>query len=142
MSKKGKRRGNRPNDVPQRPALGVLEALRKEESEYPAISFRHLQPGWGFEELTDKQRLAFLTKWHKRCRMPWVELSQQSRHGLGSEQLPRRVIKPHIPQQFTDVEKFHVYRHEGNHALVGWKSGHIFYVIWIEARFNDLYDHG
>ncbi|WP_257181393.1 hypothetical protein [Corynebacterium cystitidis] len=141
MSKKSKRRGTRPNDKGQNLSGAVPKALREKETEYPALSFRHVQKGWGFEELSNGQRLAFLTKWQERCKISWKELSQHKKHGLGSELLPRHVIKPMIPRQFTDVEKFRVYRHEGNHALAGWRGANIFYVIWIEATFNEPYDH-
>ena len=91
--------------------------------------------------MTDKQRQQFLEKWQLRSQMTWRELSQHSRHGLGSEKMPKRSIKAQIPGQFQDVDKFTVFRHEGNLPFVGWKNGSVFYLIWIECQYGELYDH-
>ncbi len=87
-------------------------------------------------------RAEFLEKWHKRSVLTWKELAaKHHRHGLGAEFIPASVIKPQIPRQFQDLEKFRVYRHKGNLPFVGWKDGEVFYVIWIEKAYNELYKH-
>ena len=140
-----KRKGHKPSAPKNRdPDLSVQDALTKLEGRadgYPLLSFRFIEKDWGFEPLSDAQRLAFLTKWHKRSRYSWKELVHHRRHELGSETMPAAQIKPQIPRQFTDVEKFLVFRHEDRHPMVGWRSGDVFYAIWIEAKYGDLYDH-
>lgn len=111
------------------------------DGKYPTLSFRFLQKGWGTEELSEKQCQQLLIKWEKRCGMTWTELSQQPKHGLGSEFLPIGKIKPSVPRNFQDETKVRVYRHESNYPMAGFKVGSTFYIVWIEANYNDLYDH-
>ncbi|MDK8814747.1 hypothetical protein QP970_05150, partial [Corynebacterium sp. MSK073] len=40
----------------------------------------------------------------------------------------------------TDLT-FRVFRHQENLPFVGWKDGGIFYVLWIETKYGDLYSH-
>lgn len=108
---------------------------------HPSISFRFIQNGWGTGQLTDKQRQQLLHKWEQRCAITWKDLGQHPKHGLGSEFLPVAKIKPQIPPQFQGQDRVRVYRHEGNGALAGFKVDSIFYILWIEAKFGDLYDH-
>ena len=137
-----KRKGSRPSrGKPSAPDQDVLASLRGQKDEYPLLSMRFLQKDWGFSPLDDSMRLAFLEKWHKRSSFTWKELAQHQGHGLGSEFIPSSQIKPAIPRQFQDVEKFRVFRHQGNLPFVGWRDGAIFYLIWIEKEYNDLYNH-
>jgi hypothetical protein len=92
------------------------------------------------DELTSAQCREFLRKWHNRARPSWRELVQHSRHGLGSEQLPCRIFKPRIPESL-ECDRYTVFRHEGNLPFAGFRSGDVFHVLWIEARYNELYDH-
>lgn len=143
MAKKSKRKGTRPTRSSTAPADSkVLESVKAAREEYPVLSTRFLQDGWGFDELTDPMRLSFLQKWHKRSAISWKELASHPRHGLGSEYIPSRQIKPRVPRQFQEVDKFRVFRHHDNLPFAGWKDRGIFYVLWIESRYNDLYDHG
>lgn len=123
------------------PDSSVVEELRSSRADYPLLSTRFLQKGWGFEELDDSMRAEFLEKWHKRSVLSWKELAQHPKHGLGSEFIPATAIIPRIPRQFKDVEKFRVYRHKGNLPFAGWKDGEVFYVLWIEKAYNELYVH-
>lgn len=104
------------------------------------LSFRHLQPRFGVEDMSDKQRSDFLVKWAKRFQFTWKELIQQPKHGLGYEEIPCGKFHPQKPD-FLDIPKYMVFRHQGNHAFAGFKGGDTFYVLWIEARYNDLYPH-
>lgn len=123
------------------PDQTVLQAQNAKLGDYPLLSLRFVQPSWGVDCMSDSQQKAFLEKWQKRSQMTWKELSQHQRHGLGSEKLPKSAIKPLIPQQFQDLDRFVVFRHEGNLPFVGWKNGSVFHVIWIECTYCDVYNH-
>lgn len=105
------------------------------------LSLRCLQGGFGVEEMTPNQRSEFLVKWAKRSGLTWDELAKHDRHGLGYEKLPMTEIKPRVPEKYQQ-EKFVVFRHEGNLPFVGFRAGDVFYVLWIETKYGDLYDHG
>lgn len=106
------------------------------------LSFRYLQKGWGFDELSAEQCQQFLCKWQKRSTMTWLELSQIGRHGLGSEKLVKSKFTPDIPKQFEDQDKFTIFRHQENLPMAGVKVEDVYYVIWIEKKYNELYKHG
>lgn len=149
MSKRrGKRRGTKPTVTKSSSRSAELteaeqdKITRSSTHEYVSISFRFLQDDWGFQQLDEKQLRSFLLKWEKRSRLTWKELSEHRRHGLGKENIPAKKIKPRIPRPFRDVETFQVYRHHENLPVVGWKHQNVFCPIWIEAKYNDLYDHG
>lgn len=140
---KGKRRGARPSVVKQSALAPELTAGKAKISarEHVAISFRFLQKGWGFDELSEEKLRSFITKWERRSQFTWKELATHPRHGLGKEKIPQRAIKPAIPLPFTDVSQFDVYRHHGNLPVVGCKIENVYYPIWIEAHYGDLYNH-
>lgn len=122
---------------------GRLQPVTPEEptdAGHLLLSFRHLQPRFGVEQMSDKQRSEFLIKWVKRCQFTWKELIQHPKHGLGYEEIPCSQFSPQKPE-FLNIPKYMVFRHEGNHAFAGFKAGDTFYVLWIEARYNDLYSH-
>jgi hypothetical protein len=99
-----------------------------------------LQPGWGFDETSPDQCQELLIKWAKRACLTWTELVHHRRHGLGSEKLPKGKIRPQIPQHL-ELDDYLVFRHQGNLPFVGFRSGDVFDVLWIETEFNTLYQH-
>ncbi|WP_147592932.1 hypothetical protein [Corynebacterium provencense] len=140
--KKRKRRGTPPNSgAPQDPGR-VFAPTHDPRQEYPVLSFRFLEKGWDFEELSDEQCREFVCKWQKRSVKTWRELSQIDRHNIGSEKLPKREFKPAIPERFAAEDKFMVFRHHGNLPMAGVKVDNVYYVIWIEKKYNELYNHG
>jgi len=92
--------------------------------------------------MTKDQKAAFLDKWWKRSQHTWNELRKHHRHGLGSEKLPLKQIRPQAPQFLEDEDHVLVFRHEGNLPFAGIRAQDTFYVVWIETRYGDLYDHG
>ena len=110
------------------------------EHGFPVLCLRHLQGGWELTSLTPKQCQEFLAKWHKRAQLSWLELHQHPKHGLGSELLDRSMFKPRVPE-WLERDRYMVFRHEGNLPFAGFRTGDIFHVLWIEARYNDLCNH-
>lgn len=70
----------------------------------------------------------------------WDDLVHHPKHGLGWEKLPKHVINPMIPEHL-ELSKYMVFRHEGNRPFVGFRSGDVFHVLWVEKKWNDLYQH-
>lgn len=137
MSSK-KRRGTKPsNDGEKAPE----PALAKESAGFPLLCLRHVQPGFGVEDLPAEAQAEFLVKWSKRSKVSWNDLGTHQRHGLGSEKLPADKIRPMVPEKFA-ADSYQVYRHHGNLPFVGVRINDVFYVLWIEKKFGELYDHG
>ncbi|WP_132047126.1 hypothetical protein [Curtobacterium sp. PhB136] len=108
---------------------------------HPVLSLRHVQPRFDVEAMTVEQRSAFLIKWAKRSRFSWTELTLQSKHGLGFEMMPKKQIRPAVPEAL-EQSKYMVFRHQENLPFVGFKAGDVFHVLWIESDYGDVYDHG
>lgn len=133
-----KRRGTTPvHTTAATPAATPSSA----QAGHPVLCLQHLQEKFGIDKLEPSQCQAFLLKWHKRAKLTWTELVQHDRHGLGSEFLPKSKFKTAIPEHL-ERDKYLVFRHEGNHAFAGFRTGDVFHVLWIEAKYNDLYNHG
>lgn len=107
---------------------------------HPVLCLRHCQPGWGVEELDAAQCREFLVKWEKRSKHTWQELVQHDRHALGSEQLPKRMFKPTVPEEL-ERDTYMVFRHHKNLPFAGFRADAVFHVLWIEKAYNELYDH-
>ena len=74
--------------------------------------------------------------------MTWSELPQGGRHGQGHELIHVTGWPRASPAAFADRDRFHVFRCSGRLPMAGVRSGDVFHIVWIEARFTELYDHG
>lgn len=115
--------------------------------DYPLFSFRYLRPVSIDKCKNPEFFLRFLLRLKKLSELGWSEIRRSRRHLYGLEPIPRNCFKPDlkcIGEILTDdVEKLHVFRVDSdNHPFVGLQIGKIFYVIFIEAEFGDIYDHG
>ena len=137
MSSK-KRRGSKPS---RSSSATLVQPALKEQGGFPVLSLRHLQNGFGVEDMSPDQCKEFLVKWAKRSTFSWKELSNHGRHGLGSEKLPRSAFRPSVPEQLAE-DKYTVFRHKDNLPFAGIKAGDVFHVLWIECAYGDLYKHG
>lgn len=137
MAAAHKRNGSKPSNEGQETA--VLPVVSDADG-YPYLCLRHLQPRFGIEELSERQRSEFLLKWAKRSQITWEAINTHSKHGLGFEMLPSAQFRPSVPEQF-EQKKYHVFRHDGNLPFAGIKVGNAFYVLWIEKKYGELYKH-
>jgi len=132
-----RKRGKRPADVG-----AVVEVRAEVGPQYPVLCLRHAHPRFGVEQLNDKQRSELLLKWSKRVQHSWTELQTHGKHGLGYEMIPASMIKPQCPHETLAQDKYLVFRHQGNLPMIGFKAGTVFHVLWIEAEYNAVYEHG
>ena len=73
----------------------------------------------------------------------WKGAENSSRHGLGMEKIPRSIIKPDLPKIVTPDVTLLAFRASGNNLpFIGFrKNRNVFYVLYIEAFFGDIYNH-
>lgn len=112
----------------------------RETPGYPLLSLCNALSGYGIAELSERQRSEFLLKWSKRSKFTWQELVLHDKHGLGYEHLPQKKIKRKAPEHLC-LDKYMVFRHDGNHSFVGYRIGDVFFMLWAEANYGDVYDH-
>lgn len=108
----------------------------------PSFSFQFLHPNYCITKCTNEERLAFVDKMHRLSQVPWSQLRQAPRHGLGYENISRSSIKPTIPVSITEDVTFIAFRFCAKKAMVGFRSAEgIFHVVWFDRDFT-VYDHG
>ena len=117
---------------------------KSDELDYPIFSFKYLQD-ISYLESEDADFLAkFINRLHKLSILGWKGIRTSQRHSFGTEQLEYNQIKPKdkIPSFITPETKFTVFRaHGDNRPFLGIQDKNIFYIIFIEANFGDIYDH-
>lgn len=138
----GKQRSTPPKAANRPAEINAPPAPPDPNQQTPRFCLRHSQTGFDVDKLSKDQRADFAVALHKRARMTWREIILADKHGLGLETMPRKSIKPKVPAQFEDTEKFHVLRYSGKLPMVGVRLLDTFHIIWIEAAFGDVYDHG
>jgi len=138
----GKKKARVRKGTPPRPTAAAIaeNEVTRQANGYPMLSFKHIRQGYCVEELSERQRSEFLLKWFKRAKFTWAELGLHAKHSLGFEFMPHNEIKPMVPE-YLRQEKYMVFRHEGNLPIVGFKAGDIFYVLWIEKEYGQVYKH-
>ena len=114
--------------------------------DYPLFSFRYLRPNSIKDCNKSEFFFAFLIRLKELSEKSWSEIRRSRRHSYGMESLPKTRFKPDVKNIgdiiTDDVDKLHVFRADKqNHSFAGLQIGKIFYIIFIEADFGDIYDH-
>jgi hypothetical protein len=110
------------------------------EARPPVFSFEYLQSGWCIKDCAAAERSKMLERLRILGKLPWKDLRKEHRHRYGCETMERSSLKVGIPAFLTDDVRLLVLRAFERVAMVGYKSGRIFYVIWIDREFK-LYKH-
>ncbi len=112
--------------------------------DHPLFSFKYLQ-NQSVENCTDvKFFQSFIFRLKKLSELGWSEIRKSDRHSFGMEKIPYYKIKPksQLPDFITPDVEFCVFRATGsNLPFLGIQEGKIFYIIFIETNFGDIYDH-
>lgn len=109
---------------------------------YPAFSLIHMDRGrYGLDACELREKGDFADALYKRSQLTWNELQSAPKHGLVSEKLPQDRIRAGIPAHITPDVTLLAFRFSGRKAMVGYRQGHIFHVLWLDRDFT-LYDHG
>jgi hypothetical protein len=107
----------------------------------PVFSLRYLEGEYCLTKCEKDDQVAFALKLHRLSKLTWNEIHSQGRHQFGYEKISRNAIKAPIPKFITEDVNFIAFRFSGIKAMVGYRDGAIFYVIWLDRNFT-LYDHG
>ena len=81
-----------------------------------------------------------LDKLRKLSSLSWRDIRQQERHGLGTEIIDRGSLKAALPAFITEEVRLLAFRAYDLVPMVGYRSGRIFHVVWIDRAFK-LYKH-
>lgn len=106
----------------------------------PVFSFEYLQKGWCIQDCQQEERSKMLDKLRKLSSLSWKDIRQQERHGLGTEIIDRGSLKAALPAFITEEVRLLAFRAYDLVPMVGYRSGRIFHVVWIDRAFK-LYKH-
>ncbi len=107
----------------------------------PKFSFCYIQNSHCITKCQKDEKAGLADKLYRLSQLTWAEIKQQGRHKLGFEKIARGAIKAGIPSHITeDVDHFLAFRFDDLKAMVGYRLGSTFFVIWLDREFN-LYKH-
>lgn len=120
-----------------------VETILKDDEAHITFSLRYVQKGFCFEDCDDQEKLDFAKTIFKRKDLSWREIRSAPRHGLGSEKIAKKSIRPPIPENKIPLgtTDFIALRFSSKKPMVGYRLGHTFYILWFDPKF-ELYDHG
>lgn len=122
-----------------------LSAKKREESQSrPVFSFLHLRDV-SYKKARDAKFFCdFIERLQKLSLLGWKQIEIEKRHGYGFEKMAVSSMKHELPPSITeDLEALYIFRATGkNHSFAGYRREDTFYIIFIEAQFGDIYDHG
>lgn len=119
----------------------VVPNKNDEKIDYPIFCFKYLQTS----KCKDHKCYSdLIIRLQKLSTLGWKQIEKSPRHSFGTEPIPRKRIKPKLPNFITpDVRSLTVFRSAGNNKVfIGMRSDNIFHIIFIEENFGDIYDHG
>jgi hypothetical protein len=122
------------------------------DADTPVFCFRYIHKDFGArnKNLTIKDRSQMLERLEALGSMTWGEIKSQPRHAYGTEQISVSQLKCGLPVMMPgdaaerdSYDRIVVFRRNGNKSVfAGVRLGRTFHIVYIEAKFGDLYDHG
>lgn len=125
-----------------KPNLPTPAEPTSSDSLTPKFCLQYLQRGYDINNLPQNQRASFAMALQERCTMTWREITVARYGGLGIEFIPASQIRGPIPVQFQDRDRFLMLRYHDRLPFGGVRVQDVLHVLWIEARYGDLYNHG
>jgi hypothetical protein len=111
------------------------------DDETPKFCLRHLVDSYDVRSLPERQQAKFALALQDRATMTWQAINLAGKHGHGTGKMPKGEIKRQIPAHFAAETSFTVLRYDGNLPMIGVRVRDVFQIIWIEATYDDVYDH-
>ena len=128
------------------PVVISMDRLRSYAKKKPIFSFEYLEHDTlkTHKDLQNKDLYRdFLIRLSKLGKLGWDAIRTSHRHCYGREPIPIQNMKPQMPSCITpDMTHLDVFRADGsNHVFAGFIRDDIFFVVFIESNFGDLYGH-
>jgi hypothetical protein len=103
--------------------------------QYPKFSLQYTVAGYCVSDCDQEQKAAFASTLLQIGKRIWLDIMKTSRHGSGSEKLPRYRLKVTIPPHITeDREFFTVVRFWGMAPMIGYVDQGVYYIIWLDRN--------
>lgn len=121
--------------------LNRLQAYAKEK---PIFSFEYLDTHFISKSKGNNQLYKdFIIRLQKLGELGWECIRKSGRHEYGREAISIKSMKPKMPSAVTpDITQLDVFRANGmNNVFAGFMRDDIFFIVFIEGKFGELYDH-
>lgn len=112
--------------------------------DYPLFCFKYLDEKVSIKKENDIN-FSFVKRASKLCQLGWKAIEVSDKHCLGFEYIKKNKlnIKRFPPIVTDEVDEFIVFRYSGNNRpFIGLRRHNIIHVLFIEAKFGDIYNHG
>ena len=106
----------------------------------PIFGLDHMDNRWCIKACDQQDRAALASKLQELSELTWRQIRCAPRHGCGSEKLSWDTIRPAKSEKIPKDATFLAFRFHGLKAMVGYRTGRILQIIWIDRDFT-LYDH-
>jgi hypothetical protein len=113
------------------PSVGPVSTNR----ESPSFCLDHLISGFCISDCDQEQKAALADTLLSMSKRNWVDLMLAAKHGAGSEKISRTAINVAIPKAITDDVTFLVFRFWKKAPMIGFRSGRVFNIVWIDPKF-------
>jgi hypothetical protein len=115
--------------------------VRYNNIDYPIFCFKHLHKDYSLSKCEDSEKKNFVSQLVLLSSHTWNDIQLAPKHGLGSEKINLSSIKASLPVSFTEeVKHLLAFRFDGKKAFVGFRSGFIFHIFYLDRDFT-LYQH-
>ena len=141
MSKKRDKQIRAAQQVPQTGQSLAPNLSVSSQGESPAFCLKYLSGHYCLTKCEQSEQAALAATLHKLCKLTWGDIQQAHRHGAGFETIARHSIKTGIPAAIGEDVRLLAFRFSGKKAMVGFRTGRIFHVVFLDPKFT-LYDHG
>ena len=111
------------------------------ENDHPAFCFQHMRDGYCLSNCELKEKAALAETMHELSKLTWAQIHGTHRHGKGCERIDQTSIKgDSVPHYITDDVNLLAFRFFGKAPMVGFRTGRIFHIVWLDRNFT-LYKH-
>ena len=100
----------------------------------PLFSFKHLDDKL-IKQIQAKDWFQIIFKIKKLESIKWGRIQADSyKNGHGCEYIKRKRLNFAIVTEFSDKEKFAVFRYTQKGRIIGYRDRRIFYILWIDPK--------
>jgi len=108
----------------------------------PIFCLRYLSKEYCLSACEKNEKSLFADAIHRLSQLSWRQLRHAPKDGVGYEKISQTAITGgSIPDVVTPEVRLISFRCFGKAPMVGFKSGRIFHILWLDRKFT-LYDHG
>ena len=118
-----------------------LSGSGSSENEPPAFCFQYIRSTYCLTLCPQEEQAALAMTLYELSRLTWAQIHGAHRHEKGCEKIARTSIHgDSIPGHITEDVNLWAFRFCGLAAMVGFRSGRIFHIVWLDRDFT-LYKH-